>query len=81
VTSVVVTGQTGIVGTSKCEAWIDATMQAGSTYHTPDEHSMLAGACGITCQNIVPGTGFTVVVTADRIGPVIGSFNILWVWL
>jgi hypothetical protein len=61
-----------------CEAWIDPTGQAGSTDHSADEHSMLAAVAGVTCQNIVPGTGFTIVVAANM--RVTGQINVLWIW-
>lgn len=73
-----VTGQTGIVATSKTEAWIDATLQAGAVGHSADEHSMLAAVAGVTCQNIVPGVGFTIVLAANM--RVVQQINLLWVW-
>lgn len=77
--TVAVTGQAGILATSKCEAWIDATLQAGAVGHSADEHSMFDAVAGVTCQNIVPGTGFTIVVAANM--RVIQQFNLLWVWV
>jgi hypothetical protein len=79
--TVAVTGQAGIVATSKCEAWVDATLQAGaSPDHNADEHSVLAGTLGVTCQNIVTGTGFTIHVVSNG-GAVVGIVDLLWVWL
>jgi hypothetical protein len=78
---VTVTGQAGILATSKCEAWVDATLQAGaSANHNADEHSVLAGTLGITVQNIVPGTGFDIHAVSNG-GAVVGLVDLLWVWL
>jgi len=64
---------------SLAEAWLDATAPA-TPDHSPDEHSMAAaGGIGITCQAIVAGTGFTI-VAASSMGPVIGKWNVAWVW-
>ena len=76
---VVITGQTGIVATSKVEAWIDATLQAGAVGHSADEHSMFDAVAGVTCQSIVVGTGFTIVVAANM--RMVNQFNLLWVWV
>lgn len=77
--TVVVTGQAGILASSLCEAWLDATV-AATADHTPDEHSMAATDFGVTCQTIVAGTGFTIVISTDRSGRAIGKFNVAWVW-
>jgi hypothetical protein len=76
--TVAVTGQTGILASSLCESWLDATV-AATADHSPDEHSMASTQVGITCQAIVAGTGFTI-VAASAIGPITGKFNVAWVW-
>jgi hypothetical protein len=78
--TVAVTGQAAILAGSLCEAWIDATVAAGTVDHTADEHSMAASSVGISCQSIVAGTGFTIVAAAGPDGPVRGKFNVAWVW-
>ena len=78
--TVAVTGQPGILASSLCEAWIDATVAAGTVDHTTDEHSMAATSIGITCQSIVAATGFTIVAAAGPDGPVRGKFNLAWVY-
>jgi predicted heme/steroid binding protein len=77
--SVAVTGQAAILSNSFCEAWVDGTRQAGTTDHSADEHAMLACACEPTCQNIIPGTGFTIVVAPGQF--LTGRFNLLWTWV
>lgn len=73
-----VTGQAGILASSLCEAWIDATAPA-TAEHTQDEHEMAAAGIGISCTAIVAGTGFTI-VAASAVGIVAGHFNLAWVW-
>ncbi len=78
-TTVVVTGQTGIVATSKVEAWIDGTLQAGAVGHSADEHAMFSSVAGVICRDIVPGVGFTIQVAANM--RVVKQFNLAWVWV
>jgi hypothetical protein len=54
-TSVVITGQTGILSGSFVEAWITPTATAD---HTADEH--FAETVQVMAGNIVAGTGFTI---------------------
>lgn len=78
--TLVVVGQTGILSSSRCLAWLDA-IAAATADHTQDEHSMAAaGGVGLTCQALVAGTGFTIVASSERYGPMIGKFNVLWMW-
>lgn len=76
--SVPVTGQSAIMTTSFCEAWIDGTDQAGTTDHSTDEHAMFAATAGVVCRSIIAGTGFTIEVAANMLTT--GKFNLLWVW-
>ena len=76
--SLAITGQAGIVSGSKVEAWIDAT-QAATADHLPDEHLL----CDLVvhCENIVAGTGFTIVInTTDPLFQY-GAWNVSWVWV
>jgi hypothetical protein len=72
-TSVVVTGQTGILSTSNIQVWVQGDTTAN---HNPDEH-LLAGIQAFA-DNIVPGVGFTIdAITQFK---VTGLFTIRWVW-
>jgi hypothetical protein len=55
ITSVAVTGQTGIVSSSLIEAWIRPIDTAN---HTADEH--LVDPPRVLAGNIIAGTGFTI---------------------
>jgi hypothetical protein len=54
-TSVLVTGQTGIVAGSLVEAWL---VPVATGDHSADEH--IADGPRVLAGNIVPGTGFTI---------------------
>jgi hypothetical protein len=74
--SVVVTGQTGIAGTSHVEAFFmaDTTVDNGA-----DEHEEADALCGLVCGSIVAGVGFTINAHAlAALGT--GTFTIRWVW-
>lgn len=73
--SVAVTGQTGILTTSACEAWI--RIQDATAAHNTDEH--IVETLKITAGNIVAGTGFTIYAEC-LIANAYGSFNVNWVW-
>jgi len=72
----VVTGQTGITGSSVAEAWI---MGSTTADHSADEHIMLAQDVVPVCGNIVAGTGFTIYLDCYG-GPYTGQFTVKWVW-
>lgn len=72
-TSVVVTGQTGIVSTSNIQLWVQGDT---TTDHSADEH-LMAGIQAVA-QSIVTGTGFTIRATTPSF--VTGHFTIRWVW-
>ena len=76
-TSVVITGQAGIVSGSHVEAWLDPT-QAATADHSPDEH--LAVDIDVECESIVAGTGFTVYLRTRNLGQY-GAWNVSWVWV
>ena len=73
--SVAVTGQTGISGTSKAEAYVMAT---SSSDHTISDHQYAPLLIGLTCGALVAGTGFTIYATClDKMQ---GTFTVNWVW-
>ncbi|HTQ48351.1 MAG TPA: hypothetical protein VMI75_36595 [Polyangiaceae bacterium] len=76
--SVAITGQSAILSSSACEAYLDAT-GTGTSDHSVDEHIMAAADLDFTCSAIVAGTGFTV-NAVSRSGNAYGQFNIIWVW-
>jgi hypothetical protein len=82
-TTVLVTGQTGIVANSLVEAWLVPTATGD---HSADEH--VADGPRIMAGNIVPGTGFTIYAVAQDeepspvgAGPMpYGQWSVAWVW-
>jgi hypothetical protein len=73
VVTTAVTGQTGILSGSQCEAWL---MQVATATHNAYEHGVVP--MRITCGSIVVGTGFTIMAVTDwRLS---GTFNVQWVW-
>lgn len=72
-TSVVVTGQSGILSTSNICIYLmgDTTVD-----HSPDEH-LLAGLTFIS-ETVVPGVGFTIQAFSS-VG-VMGLFTVRWFW-
>ena len=72
-TSVVVTGQTGILSTSNVQAWIQGDT---TSTHSADEH-LMANITAVA-QSIVPGVGFTLRATAGI--KVNGQFTVRWLW-
>ena len=76
----VITGQTGILSNSRVEAWIDATA-AATADHSADEHGIEDANIEITCQSIVVGTGFTIVLQASGSSLQYGVWNVAWVWV
>jgi len=86
-TSLVITGQAGIVAGSSVEAWITPTATAD---HTADEH-VLEGI-KVMAGNIVAGTGFTIygLDTSEINEPlsigakgtlISGKFTVAWRWV
>ena len=74
--SVAVTGQTGILSTSFCEAFF---MSESTSDNTTDDHEQAAAFCRLVCGSIIAGTGFTIVAHPTA-GQMIGTFNVRWVW-
>ena len=72
--SVAVTGQAGIVATSKVEGFVRLEASAD---HSVDEH--LVEQLKIKAGNIVAGTGFT--IYGEAYPQSSGQWNIDWVWI
>jgi hypothetical protein len=77
VTSVVVTGQTGILSGSFAEAFMmaDSTV-SGATGHNAEEHKLVP--IKLTCGSVVAGTGFT--IFAESSWRLTSTFQVRWVW-
>lgn len=75
--SIAITGQTGILSTSKCMAWVQ-----GATHADNDETSHLFAGISFRCVCGLPtaGVGFTIYVTST-IGLCNGTFKIKWQWI
>jgi len=75
--SINITGQTGILSTSKCTAWVQ-----GATHADNDETSHLLAGISFRCVCGLPtaGVGFTIYVTSTM-GLVDGNFKIKWQWI
>ena len=74
--SVAVTGQTGISGTSKAEAYImgdDTTAD-----HTAADHRYIASLIGLTCGTPSAGVGFTIYARSTQKPQ--GTFAVRYVW-
>lgn len=74
--SVVVTGQTSILSTSKAEAFIMADDTSGT--HTASDHRYLAMLIGLTCGTPTDATGFTIYARSPE--KLQGTFALRWVW-
>ena len=72
--SVVVTGQAGILATSKVEAFIRLEATAD---HSVDEHRV--EPLKITAGNIVVGVGFTIYGESNL--QAYGQWTVTWVWV
>lgn len=74
--SVVVSGQTSILATSKVEAYIMGDDTAGT--HTASDHRYVGLWLALTCGTPTAATGFTVYGrSAEKLQ---GQFAIRWVW-
>lgn len=73
--TVVVTGQTGILTGSSCEAWF---MSSTTGAHGPGEHEMLAAEAVPVCGSIVAATSFTITINTPTRW--IGAFTVQWAW-
>lgn len=77
-TSVVVTGQTGIVSGSLVDAWI---RPAATSDHSADEH--FVEEIDVYAGNIVGGTGFTIYGISRSLYDTLiyGQFTVAWAWV
>lgn len=75
-TSVSVTGQTGISGTSKAEAYVMA--DDATSDHTAEDHRYFSALAGLTCGTPSDGIGFTIYARSTE--QLQGTFSIRWVW-
>ena len=73
--SVNITGQTAILSTNACEAWI---MREASTNHTANDQAYIATFTSITCGVPTDGVGFTIYGTS--LEKLTGKVKIRWVW-
>lgn len=79
-TSVTITGEASISGTSKCEAYL---MGDTTSDHSADEHIMAAAMMDLVCHTVSAGVGFTITaLVRDEIARagLTGSFTVRWVW-
>jgi hypothetical protein len=74
-TTVVVTGQTGILTTSMLDAWV---MAAATSDNRVDEHWV--EDLEIVAGNISAGVGFTIYAVC-RTGKAFGNYNVQWAWV
>ena len=72
---VVITGQTGILTSSRIGAWIEATATAD---HSADEHWV--EEIEVVPGNIVAGTGFTIYARTRTATELFGRFTVGWAW-
>ena len=75
--SVVVTGQTFISATSKCEAFVMA--DDTSADHTARDHRYFPALASLTCGTPTAATGFT--IHARSIHKLTGQWSVRWVWV
>jgi hypothetical protein len=75
-TTIVITGQAGIVAGSHAEAFF---MKESTADNSVDEHEEAAALCPLVCESIVSGAGFTIrAMPIAMLG--LGTFNVRWVW-
>jgi len=71
----VVTGQAGIGLSDGVDAFI---MVESSADHNAEEHKIFSRMVGLTCGDIVAGTGFT--IHAETELRLTGAVKVQWVW-
>jgi hypothetical protein len=74
--SLVITGQTAILGTSHVEAWIQN--EPNATLSAADQ-GWASQSISLTCGNIVPGVGFT--IYGRCLDNMQGKFKVRWFWI
>lgn len=73
----VVTGQAGILSTSKVEAYF---MDDTTADHSADEHILAGSMMDLVCGSVVAGTGFTVYALAREKQGLVGGWTVRWIW-
>lgn len=71
----VITGQSGLTSTNLVEAWARANETVGSF----NDDSAWVEQMTVYATNIIPGTGFTIVVK-PALRTAVGVYNVGWVW-
>lgn len=74
--SIAVTGQTSILSTSKCEAFVMSDDTTSD--HTAADHRYFAAFAGLSCGTPTAGTGFTIYARSTE--KLQGTFALRWVW-
>lgn len=77
-TSLVITGQTSISGSSLVEAWI---VPVATVDHSADEH--LIETIKVVAGEVVAGVGFTIrAINSNTLGEtrIYGQWTVGWVW-
>lgn len=74
-TSVVVTGQGGILAGSAIQAFF---MEDSTSDHDGNDHLFAASAIQLTCGTVIPGTGFTIYAACEDQAQ--GTFVVRYVW-
>jgi hypothetical protein len=75
--SVAVTGQTGILATSKADAFVMA--DDTSSDHTADDHRYFEVLASLSCGTPTAGVGFT--IHARSLEKLSGTWTVRWVWV
>lgn len=78
-TTVAVTGQTSILGTSKVEAWMMPVELTGAGGHSEDEHMIENLKFTVPVSTVIVGVGFTIQGECTK-GTTNGKFTVQWVW-
>lgn len=74
--SIIVTGQSAILATSKVEAFVMGDDTTAS--HTASDHKYFPALASLTCGTPTASTGFT--IYARSIHKLTGAFAVRWVW-
>ena len=75
--SVVVTGQTGITGAAKADAFVMA--DDSTVDHTANDHKYFEVFASLSCGNPTAGSGFTIFARSTE--KLTGTWAIRWVWV
>jgi hypothetical protein len=75
--SVVVTGQTAILATSKADAFIMADDTSGD--HSANDHRYFGALASLSCGTPTLATGFTIYARSPH--KLTGTWALRWVWV